>query len=210
MTQLYIDCETRRTRDQRVIDRIIANVKPPGNYKKAETISQWWASEGNDARNEAINRTALDGTYGSLASFAWAEGDDPLVRCVYGDDEVGMLHAVREVFNTKGFDLTVAFNGEFDFRFLKQRFIIKKVPAPFLPGLSRGDYYFDPMREWAGWKGFISQAELEIVLDIHRDSEDVTGGDIGLSIDAGDWAAVERHNIADVENLREIYKRMTL
>jgi DNA polymerase elongation subunit (family B) len=206
VTQLFFDIETRRTENEAVIKRLTDKVKPPGQYKKADSIAQWWATEGVSAKQEAIDRTALDGTYGRLASFAWAEGDGA-VKCVSGDDEDGMLSAVAEVFNTKGFDLTVAFNGEFDFRFLYQRFVIRGVKRPFLPGLSRGDYYFDPMREWAGFKGYISQSDLADAMGIARE-DSTTGADVGTMIDAGDWAAVEYHNTQDVETLREIYKRM--
>lgn len=207
MTQLFVDIETRRTANLEVIARLQAAVKPPSNYKKAETIQQWWMEEGKAQQLKAAESTALDGTYGRLASFAWAVNDDA-VKCVSGDDEPGMLHAVAEVFNTKGFDLTVAFNGEFDFRFLYQRFVINKIRRPFLPGLNKGDYFFDPMREWAGFRGFIKQTDLEFALGISRDDA-LTGADVGTAIDVGDWASVEHHNITDVSNLREIYKRMT-
>lgn len=207
-SQLFFDTETRRTENSAIIRRLTDKVQPPGNYKKPDTIAKWWAEEGQAAIKEAIDRTALDGTYGRLASFAWAQNDDD-VECVYGDDEVKILNTAREVFTTKGFDLTVAFNGEFDFRFLRQRFIINGIPAPFTPGLSRGDYFYDPMREWAGYKGFISQVDLESVLGITREA-DITGADVGDAIDCGDWDAVVKHNVTDVENLRLIYKRMTL
>lgn len=208
MNRLFVDIETRRTENAAVIRRLTERVKPPGSMKKAETIAKWWAEEGQGAISEAIERTALDGTYGRLASFAWAQNDDA-PKVMSGEDEVGMLHGVAEIFNTKGFDLTVAFNGEFDFRFLYQRFIVNSVKRPFLPGLSRGDYYFDPMREWSGFKGFISQADLADALGIVREDK-TTGADMADMIAAGDWAAVEYHNCQDVITLQEIYKRMVL
>jgi hypothetical protein len=207
VTQLFFDIETRRTDNQDVINKLVSKVKPPGQYKKADSIAQWWATEGASAKLEVIERTALDGTYGRLASVAWAINDEP-VKCVYGDDEPGMLHVVANIFNSAGFDLTVAFNGEFDFRFLFQRFVINGIRKPFLPGLSRGDYYYDPMREWAGFKGYISQSDLADAMGIER-IDTTTGADVGTMIDAGDWGAVEFHNANDVIVLREIYKRMT-
>lgn len=206
MTQLFFDIETRRTSNPAIIKRLGDAVKPPGNYKKADSIAQWWASEGLVAKQEAVDRTALDGTYGRLASYAWAINDGP-VNCVAGDDEPGMLATAANLFNTKGFDLIVAFNGEFDFRFLFQRFVINKIRRPFMPGLSRGDYFYDPMREWAGFKGYIKQADLAAAMDIEV-TDETTGADIGTMIDAGDWSAVQKHNISDVETLRQIYWRM--
>jgi hypothetical protein len=209
VNELFLDIETRRTADQALIKRLMESVSPPGNYKKAETIAEWWKNEGATARLEAVNRTALDGTYGRLASIAWAV-DDHAVKCVYGEDEVGLLHSARQVFEEtiQATDI-VAFNGDFDLRFLYQRMVINKVPVPWrlMYALKARDGFTDPMREWAGFKGMIKQTELELALGITR--EDVlTGAEVGEAIDAGDWDAVEHHNMCDVENLRAIYRRM--
>lgn len=205
MSQLFIDIETRRTQDLALIARLQAQVKPPGNYKKPETIMQWWADEGNALKARAADGTSLDGTYGSVASIAWALDDEP-VKCVYGDDELNMLRSIAFC----GVNRVVAFNGEFDTRFLFQRMVIHQVSVPMWLYASLHDrsYLYDPMREWSGYRGYIKQRDLEIALGIPRD-EDVTGADIGTLIDASAWDEVERHNIADVENLRTIYRRMT-
>lgn len=206
---IFFDIESRRTNDPALIARLKASVQPPGNISKAETLAAWWKEKAPAAQLEAIEKTSLDGTYGRLASFAWA-GDAGAVKCVYGDDEPGMLHSIREMFQGQQYEL-VAFNGEFDLRFLKQRFIVNRIPVPHAinRGLAAKDGYFDPMKEWAGFRGYIKQIDLERALGINRSQDDITGADIGTAIDAGDWGAVERHNVSDVENLREIYRRMT-
>jgi hypothetical protein len=203
----FFDIETRRTGNQKLVERLMATVKPPGSMSKPETISKWWAEHGAAARLDAVHATALDGTHGRLASFAFTTNDGP-VRCVYGDDEPGMLHAAREYFEEGG-HLLVAFNGEFDLRFLMQRMVINniKVPYPIRYGLDNRDGLWDPMKQWAGYRGYIKQSELAEAMGIAVDDE-TTGADIGTMIDAGDWAAVEKHNISDVEVLREIYRRM--
>lgn len=205
---IFFDCETRRTSDPAVIARLKASVQPPGNISKAETLAAWWKEKAPAAQLAAVEQTSLDGTYGRLASFAWAVGTNS-VKCVYGDDELGMLHAVALAFTDQGRGQLVAFNGEFDLRFLMQRMVINRVPVPtaIRAALSQRDGYFDPMKEWMGYRGYIKQVELERVLGIPRE-DDITGADVGTAIDAGDWESVERHNIADVENLRSIYHRM--
>jgi uncharacterized protein YprB with RNaseH-like and TPR domain len=204
----YFDIESRRTNDPAVIARLQASVQPPGNISKAETLAAWWKDKAPAAQLAAVEQTSLDGTYGRLASFAWAY-DDSIVRCVYGDDELGMLHGAHDFFANNP-SLLVAFNGEFDLRFLKQRMIINRIPVPTAinVALSKRDAYFDPMHEWAGFRGYVKQVELERVFGIERE-DSITGADVGTAIDCGDWAAIERHNIADVTNLREIYKRIT-
>ena len=93
-----------------------------------------------------------------------------------------------------------------------QRFIVNKIPVPaaILLG-SHGKYQivFDPMKQWAGYKGFISQADLADALGIERE-DTTTGADIGDMIATGDWAKVEYHNVQDVKTLQQIYERMTL
>jgi uncharacterized protein YprB with RNaseH-like and TPR domain len=208
VNELFIDIETRRTADQALIKRLMESVSPPGNYKKAETIAEWWKNEGATARLEAVNRTALDGTYGRLASVAWAMNDEA-VKCVRGDDELALLNAAAIEFRVNTPMDIVAFNGEFDLRFLYQRMVINKIPVPhpLRHALRVREGWIDPMRLWAGFKGTIKQTELELALGISREDA-IAGADVGTAIDAGDWGAVEYHNMCDVENLRAIYRRM--
>jgi hypothetical protein len=207
---LFFDCETRATSDPKLIARLKASVQPPGNISKAETLAAWWKDKAPTAQLEAIQQTSLNGAHGRLASFAWATNDNA-VKCVYGDDEVGMLHSARLAFMEPERGQLVAFNGEFDLRFLMQRMIINgvTVPSAIRAALSQRDGFFDPMKEWAGFRGYIKQVDLERALGILREYGDITGADVGAAIDACDWGAVERHNVADVENLRAIYLRMT-
>ena len=104
----------------------------------------------------------------------------------------------------------VAFNGDFDFRFLMKRYVINNLPIPHQVQRALGarDGFYDPMRAWEGYKGYIAQAELEKVRGITR-SDDIDGSQVGEAIDAGgDWARVINHNREDVVCLREIYRRM--
>lgn len=210
---LYLDIETQRTDNPAVIKRLQEAVKPPGQYKKPESISQWYATEGAAARLEAINKTALDGTYGRLATIGFAIGDEDVE--ILGDEGVNegvllMQFANRMAVRRQEINSTVAFNGEFDLRFLTQRYIINDIQMPmFMRGiLQRKDAFFDPMKEWAGYRGYISQAELESVLGIER-NDSIDGSQVGECIDVGDWERVIAHNREDIVNLRKIYKRLT-
>lgn len=211
MSAAFVDIETQRSDDPMVIRRLQEAVKPPGQYKKAESIAQWYASEGAAARLEAINRTALDGTYGRLATIGYAIGDEePVILGGPGDTEEHLLVQFKIAMDVEDSVSFVAFNGDFDFRFLMQRYIVHQIPQPLrMRGiLARRDGWFDPMREWAGFKGYISQADLERALDVKR-NDDIDGSQVGEAIDAGDWERVINHNREDILGLREIYRRMT-
>lgn len=213
MSALFLDIETQRTDDPSVIRRLQDAVRPPANYSKPDTIAKWHAEQGAAARLEAVNKTALDGTYGRLATigFAIGENDVEILDCQdYGEDILLEQFKTRAEVHRQDFNHVVAFNGDFDLRFLTQRYIINNIQMPaFLRGiLQRKDAYFDPMREWAGYRGYISQAELERVLGIER-HDDIDGSQVGECIDVGDWERVIAHNREDIVNLRKIYKRIT-
>lgn len=204
----YVDIETAETQDPVVIRELQAAVKPPGQYKKAESIAKWWLDEGAAAKLSAVAESALDGTYGRIVSFAYAF-DDQAVECAAGDDERSVLDVACSILKeARRGQVWVAFNGEFDFRFVRQRCAIQGYSQPHLP-LGKGEYFYDVMREWAGYRGFIKQAALERALGIPRVG-DITGAEVGTYVALGDFETVRKHNVTDVENLRAIYKRMTL
>jgi 3'-5' exonuclease len=215
MSQIFVDIETQRTDDPTVIRRLQAAVKPPGQYKKPDSIAKWMSEEGASARVEAVAKTALDGTYGRLATIGFAADDDaPIILSGKTLTEVEMLTKfaaeLHELSRIGSVPEMVAFNGEFDFRFLMKRYVINSLPVPMTirRALNARDGYFDPMRAWEGFKGYISQQELEYALDIVRD-DNLDGSEVGEAIDAGDWDRVVKHNAEDIQCLREIYKRVT-
>lgn len=213
MGPLFLDIETQRTDDPMVITRLQDAVKPPANYSKPETIAKWYAEQGAAARLEAVNKTALDGTYGRLATIGFAIGEqDVEILGNIGVEEGVLLEIFKTRMDVRRQEIngTVAFNGEFDLRFLTQRYIINDIQMPmFMRGiLQRKDAFFDPMKEWAGYRGYISQVELERVLGIGRNDR-IDGSQVGECIDVGDWERVITHNREDIMNLRKIYKRIT-
>jgi uncharacterized protein YprB with RNaseH-like and TPR domain len=209
---LFVDIETQRADDEAVILRLQESVQPPGNISKPETIAAWWRDKGFQARVDAVAKTALDGTYGRLATVGYAFDDDhPVILSNQGDNEGSVLVALAGALDQTIGNPTqlVAFNGDFDFRFLMKRYVINKLPIPHQVQRALGtrDGYFDPMRYWEGYKGYISQAELEKAMGITR-KDDIDGSQVGEAIDAGDWARVIAHNAEDIRCLRAIYRRL--
>lgn len=213
MNEFFLDIETQRTDDPVVIKRLQEAVKPPGQYSKPESIAKWHAEQGAAARLAAVNQTALDGTYGRLATIGFAV-DDGDIRVFgmpgFSHNEATMLsHFGDAIAEPQAIEI-VAFNGEFDLRFLMKRYVINGLPVPLRiqAALAARVGYFDPMKQWEGFRGYISQADLEHALGITRE-DDIDGSQVGDAIDAGDWERVIKHNREDVKNLRAIHKRMT-
>jgi 3'-5' exonuclease len=68
---LVLDIETHPTRNRDEIERMRTDLKPPGNYKKPESIAEWFATQGRAAMDEAIARTALRGTSGEVTAIGY-------------------------------------------------------------------------------------------------------------------------------------------
>src|SRR5688572_15853802 len=78
MVEIFLDCETIPTQRADIQARMVSGISPPGNYKKPESIAQWWASEGDAKRSEAIHSTALNGTWGEVICIGLAINDEPV------------------------------------------------------------------------------------------------------------------------------------
>jgi len=232
MPRLYIDIETipttrddvlERLRRQASADAMVAPV--PGSIRKLKTPElrktreqEWRGSlkEGAaDTAEEAIHRTALDGGYGELACICWAFDDGEIHDAVRGRDggEVMLLHKFfADLRGTMHAIKWVGHNVEFDLRFLHHRSIINGVRSPqHIPANDapwKGTYY-DTMREWSGLRGTVKLTVLCDMLGIDISEDDIDGSEVWQAWQQGRIVDIVDHCRADVERVREIYRRMT-
>jgi hypothetical protein len=219
MIPIFLDCETRACSRISVRERVAADIAPPGNYKSAEAIAKWWSETGNAKRAEAVERTALDGTWGEIVCIGLAVKDGPV--SIIGGSELAILRSLNA-------ELQMACDGEaawqrracyvghnvaaFDLRFIWQRSRIHGIALPVWPleRYPRGPYVYDTMTEWAGFGGRISQRNLELAFGLERtDPLENGGADVAAALDAGRVKDVYAHCREDVRLLREIYRRMS-
>lgn len=217
MIDIFLDIETIPNQSPEYRAALRANIKPPGNIKKPESIAAWIAENADIATDEAVAKTSFEPAYGHICCIGWAFGDDPGryydMRRV--EDEGAMLdgffHNVNEACGVQMVRWVGHYISGFDLRFLINRAIVlgvKLPPALILPRDIKpwGEQVFDTMTAWAGPKGTISQDNLAKALGM------AGKGDFDGSMVAAAWANGEHAKIADycrrdVETVRAIYRR---
>lgn len=227
---IYIDIETCPTSAPATIEAIRANIKPPGNYRKPETIAAWMETEGEAAALDAIARTALDAAHGQVIVIGFATDDsEPQVFVrEHGEDEAVFMQTVFEAINqhlqaasiTDGHGVPVwderpyfiAHNAAFDLGFLWRRCAVLGVRPPFtIPGPSAraGKDYGCTMQAWAGYGQRISLQSLCVALGL-PDPKENGNGTLAWQWwleDASD-PRIATYNHGDVEAVWAIWHRL--
>lgn len=224
---IFFDMETIPTQRADIQARCVADVAPPGNYKKPESIAQWWASEGDAKKAEAISRTALDGTWGEILCIGYAINDGDVQIIGRGLTEADLLNTfglmlasqcAKQVASGDLWEPLAKWIGhniiDFDLRFLWQRSRILGQFLPFNLPIHRTDHYgpkvYDTMKEWAGYKDRVSQVDLELAFGITRQDPLPNGGaDVFDAYQQGRIDDIKEHCRLDITGLRQIYRRMS-
>lgn len=213
---LYLDIETIPSQSPAVHAKIAEGITPPGNISKAETIAAWEAEKKPALIKEAIAKTALDGSVGSICCIGTAVDDRPAIANASSDERTLILQFLdwaekRVEASSHRFPTIVGHNVvNFDLRFLWQRAIILGIR---MPGWFPRDpkpwsvECFDTMTAFAGARNMIGMDRLCEALGLEGK------GDIDGSMVGDLWAKGERERIAeycrgDVERTREIHHRM--
>lgn len=211
-TTIFVDIETIPDQSEDVLARALADIRPPGNIKKQESIDAWMAENAETAAREVVAKTSFDPAQGHICTIAWVDEDsEPMVaHAVRVDQEAAVLHAFFAALGE--FDRTT-FVGHyitgFDLRFILCRAVVlgvripKCIPRDIKPW---GDRTFDTMTAWAGKRGTISMDNLATALGI----EGKDGFDGSMVAEA--WANGDHEKIAeyckdDVRITRDIWRK---
>lgn len=244
MNIITLDIETIPAQDPKVLKKLmdtateaaeyeVANLKPPGNLKKQESIDAWIADEmpikaaaiRNGAKETAIQQyraTSFDGKFGQIAVIGFAFNDEP-ASTLYGDPfdkntEKSLLASfygwVGQRFN-EGKGVPITFIGhniiDFDLRFMFQRSVMNYIkPHACIPFDAKpwSDTVFDTMTRWAGQRNRVSMASLCEAFGMDGKG-DIDGSKVWDYIQAGKIDEVAQYCAGDVERTRAFYKRMT-
>ena len=157
----------------------LAAVKPPGNYKKQETIDEWMLNEAPKAAqalrdafaadvDAAYRKTGLDGSFGQICVIGFALDDDA-PRAIWDLDwshpecEVNLLAAFYceltdkiQAKHERAMTVVGHNVAGFDLRFLVQRSIVngvrphRVIASAFQAKPWESDKVFDTMIQWGG------------------------------------------------------------
>lgn len=218
MSYLYLDIETIPTQAAKVRENIAKNILPPGNISKPETIAAWVKEKKPAAVDEAIAKTALDGALGHICCIGWAFDSNP-ASSVMLDTEQSEADIIEEFFDrvdavqryhTAPVTIVGHYIIGFDLPFIWQRSICLGIRVPsWLPRQPRpwGDFVFDTMNAWAGYRGSISMDRLCEALGIDGKGE-IDGSMIGRLWAEGRYSEISEYCKGDVERTRAIHQRM--
>ena len=228
--KIFIDIETIPTSIEAERDRILTDAydrartaDPPSTYKRPETIARWREDQIAEAEADGEGRwrkTALSGDWGEIVCISWALDDDPVSSDYRGslqDSERDVLGSFwRAMAETKprfgGVPTWVGHNIEFDLRYLHHRSVVHNVrptihthhnTAPW-----RTEYRYDTMQQWCGMRDRIKLTELCRILGIDI-TGDIDGSQVWDHFVAGDIDSIRQHCEADVERVRQVYRRLT-
>ena len=223
--KIYLDIETIPGQNPAIRQAIEDTITHPGSMKKPETIAKWEAEQRPQAVEDAWRKTAFKGDQGEIICISWAleDAEPQVVMRDLGGSERDMLSAFFHQVMTAvppGRHAGIEWVGhnvrDFDLRFIFQRAVILGVRPPFrLPHDVRpgsGEVY-DTMTAWAGWGGRISLDALCRALGIPTKGDELGGEEIDGSkvwdfVKDGRVCDVATYCMADVERVRQVYKRM--
>lgn len=214
MNNIYLDIETIPCQSAEYRAEVRKNITAPAQYKKAESIAQWIADNGDAATDEVVAKTSFDPARGHICAIGWAIGDGkaqcasvPRVK-----DEATAIAMFFAALPDQGLNRFIGhYISGFDLRFILCRAIVLGVKLPPSVAFPRnpkpwGDEIFDTMTAWAGPRDKISQDNLCKALGLP------CKGDFDGSMVADAWANGEHQKIADycrrdVETVRAIHHR---
>jgi len=212
---IFLDIETIPTQDDAIIAEIRASVQPPATLTKEDSIARWNQDKRAAAEEQAIRKTAFDGTYGSVICVQMAVNDEEVFGFARGHNqdrltERDLLESVARYTEIDAF--AVGHNIAWDVRFLWQRMVIHRVkPLLWIKTALRAKPWdsVDTMTMWHSERDRrISLDKLCRALGVDSPKSEMDGSMVYDYWLAGRIDDIVRYCSADVEAARECYRRM--
>ena len=217
---IILDIETIPATAPHIADYIAATIKPPGTIKLPASIEKWHKESKQEAIEEAIAKTGLDGAFGQVVCIGYDLHDSGNPDAVYGLDEVELLTRFNAALdaiprNMHNATTVVGHNvSAFDLRFLWQRYVVNGIrPHAIINAAAQAKSWdakiYDTMTQFAGFGNRISLDKLCMALSIPTPKGDMDGSMVGQAVADGRLLDVVEYCKRDVKATREVYRRMT-
>lgn len=217
---IILDIETIPSTAPHIADYIAATIKPPGTIKLPASIEKWHKESKQEAIEEAIAKTGLDGAFGKVVCIGYDLHDSGDPDAVYGLDEVELLTRFNAALdaiprNMHNATTVVGHNiSGFDLRFLWQRYVVNGIrPHAIINAAAQAKSWdtkiYDTMTQFAGFGNRISLNKLCMALSIPTPKGDMDGSMVGQAVADGRLLEVVEYCKRDVKATREVYRRMT-
>ena len=210
---LYLDIETIGTTDPDIVAEIAANIAPPGNISKAETIAAWERDSKPVAVDLAVRKTAFDGAYGSVICVGLAIDNAQAVTICGAEPTLltALASELRAVSPIQA--VVVGHNITWDVRFLWQRYIVHGMTPPKVitkAAKAKPWEIDDTMLMWNPERDKrISLDNLCRALKVQTSKQDLDGSRVWDAYKAGEIDRIAAYCKDDVEATRACYQRMS-
>jgi len=219
-TTIFFDIETIPAQRQDIADYVAATIKPPGTIKLAASIAKWHSESKQDAIDEAISKTSLDGSFGQVCVIGYDFRNNGNPDVIYGLDEADVLTRFNSALDNIppsmwSAIMIVGHNvSAFDLRFLLQRYMVNNIrPHSIINSAAQAkawdDCVYDTMTKFAGYGNRISLDKLCMALGVPSPKGDMDGSMVGQAVADGRIVEVAGYCQRDVIATRAVYRRMT-
>ncbi len=221
---ITLDIETLPSECEVMRAAVAAEITPPGNMSKADTIAAWEAEKKPALVDQAMRKTSFDGTYGRILCIGWAVDDGEPEAFIGDEDNVlfGFFERLREALSVtnhgRQVDADPVFVGHnlsgFDLRFIWQRAVLHKIRPPhaILNACKAKPWdkcIADTMLMWnPDRERRISLDKLCKALGVETSKGDMDGSKVYDEYKAGNLDKISAYCKADVAATRECYRRM--
>lgn len=219
INNVFVDIETVPAPTFMMQD-VADKIRPPATYTKPETIAAWMADKAPAAVEQAQHGLGLMPAYAQIVCLSFAFEDD--APEVYSGTEAGILSSFFEDLSVKASQThngySMRFIGHnilgFDLPCIWWACLRNRIPYAFLPHPRQVKPWetmkaLDTLYQMAGTerKG-MSLGNMAKLFGIHDPLPDVDGSMVWDMYKAGRIAEIEDYCAADVEIVRELYKRI--
>jgi len=217
MKPFYWDIETIPAQDPDIRAEILAGIKPPGTFKKADSIAAWMAENAEAEADSEWLKTSFDGGTGQIVCIGCADGDGLAHSYSAGDlsrtGERSVIDAFFGALTDAGHRTLVGHNIiGFDLPFLWKRCMVLGIKPPaLLPRNPKpwSELVQDTMLLWdSAQRQGGSMDRICRLLGIPGKGN-FGGADVWPAIRDGRFDDVAEYCRGDVERTRAMFKRLT-